>query len=259
MVASRCPWHNSLATSNPPLLENHKRAMSIESPKNAGKSKPENPARFWAKWGEGIWISAVSLLLMFLIIVVWPRQVQMRVIIFLVLPFALLYRFARRPLRDYGLDFRNVKAQVKWTIYAYLLALPAVIVFSQQEEFQQFYGSSEPDGSAFLFKILVVHCVSMFAWEFLLRGFLLFGLAHHFGWWAVVLQEIIIFPAAHVGKPVPEIVFSAVAGLIFSVAAYRSKSFLPAFVAHWWLAATLDAIVFVQAWGWGPILNPFAN
>lgn len=198
-------------------------------------------------------------MMMFLVIVVWPGQVQMRIVTFLVLPFALLYRFARQPLRDYGLDFRNAKTQVKWAIYAYLLALPAVIVFSQREEFQQFYGSSEPDGLSFLFKILVIHGVSMFAWEFLLRGFLLFGLAIHFGWWAVILQEVIIFPAAHVGKPLPEIMFSAIAGIIFSVAAYRSKSFLPAFVAHWGLAATLDAIVFVQAWGWEPILSPFAN
>ncbi|MEE8156092.1 MAG: type II CAAX endopeptidase family protein [Phycisphaerales bacterium] len=233
--------------------------MSIESPKNPEKAKTARPARSWGRWGEGIWISAVSLLMMFLIIVVWPGQVQIRIVAFLVLPFALLYRFARRPLRDYGLDFRNVKGQVRWTIYAYLLALPAVIVFSQLEEFQQFYGFSEADGLSFLFKILVIHCVSMFAWEFLLRGFLLFALAHHFGWWAVILQEVIIFPAAHVGKPLPEIMFSAIAGIIFSVAAYRSKSFLPAFVAHWWLAATHDAIVFVQEWGWEPILRPFAN
>ena len=61
------------------------------------------------------------------------------------------------------------------------------------------------------------------------------------------------------GKPLPEIIFSAIAGIIFSVAAYRSKSFVPAFVAHWGLAATLDAIVFVQEWGWEPILNAFAN
>ena len=192
---------------------------------------------------------------MVLNIVVWPGHMGIRFVTFFALPFAMLYAYSRRPLRDYGLDFRNVGSQVRWTIYAYLLLVPAIIVFAQRDDFQQYYGFLEPRGDLFIYKMLVIHSVSMFAWEFLLRGFLLFGLAHHFGWWAVILEELIIFPAAHVGKPVPEMVFAAYGGLVLSIAAYRCKSFLPAFVAHWWIAVTLDAIVYVDMWGWGAIVN----
>lgn len=209
----------------------------------------------WARWGEGVWITGVSLGVIALNLTMPPGRMDARVLTNWLLPHVLLWYWARHPVREYGLDFRDVKGQVRWTGYAYGLLLPVIIVFAQRGEFRRFYGFAEPDGAAFLYKELVEYGVRFAVWEFLLRAFLLHGLARHFGWWAVILEEVIIFPLAHIGKPGLEMAASAYAGLVFSVASYRSRSFLPAFLSHWGLAVTLDTIVFVGKWGWAPILK----
>jgi membrane protease YdiL (CAAX protease family) len=228
-----------------------------ESPGPLERASAIGPPGFWARYGEGVWITAVALGIIALNLVmsrggVWG--LLFRVVTNLVVPMALLQRFARRPVREYGSDFTDLRAQVVWTVYAFVLLAPVVVWFATRVEFQRHYlftGS----GSEFIYKELFEYGVRYFAWEYLLRAFLLFGLARQFGWWAVLLEEVIIFPLAHIGKPTLEIVVSAYAGLVFSVAAYRSKSFLPAFMSHWALAVTQDVLIFVHFRGWGPILQ----
>jgi membrane protease YdiL (CAAX protease family) len=71
----------------------------------------------------------------------------------------------------------------------------------------------------------------MFLTELFFRGFLLFGLSKRFGKWSILLQDI-PYTIVHIGKPLFEIPYSAIAGMIFGSINYRSKSFLPSFLLH---------------------------
>jgi len=71
----------------------------------------------------------------------------------------------------------------------------------------------------------------MFICELFFRGFLLFILSKKFGKISILLQDIpYIF--IHIGKPLIEIPYSAIVGIIFGKINYRSKSFLPSFLLH---------------------------
>jgi len=71
----------------------------------------------------------------------------------------------------------------------------------------------------------------MFVSELFFRGFLLFGLSKKFGRWSIVLQDI-PYALMHIGKPILEVPYSAVVGILFGSINYRSKSFLPSFLLH---------------------------
>ena len=71
----------------------------------------------------------------------------------------------------------------------------------------------------------------MFVLELFFRGFLLFGLSRKFGKWSIVMQDI-PYALLHIGKPILEVPYSAVVGIILGSINYRSKSFLPSFLLH---------------------------
>ena len=72
------------------------------------------------------------------------------------------------------------------------------------------------------------------AWEFIFRGFLLFGLKDKFGEGAILLQ-MIPFTIFHFGKPEIETISCIITGIYFGYVAYRGKSFWPAYIIHLFL------------------------
>lgn len=85
----------------------------------------------------------------------------------------------------------------------------------------------------------------MFCWEFFFRGYLTIGMSKAFGIWAVLIQTI-PFTLLHVGKPIEEVVASFFAGLALGLIAYYSRSFLPAFVLHYWVSLVFDIMVILN-------------
>ncbi|MGC8862948.1 MAG: CPBP family glutamic-type intramembrane protease [Armatimonadota bacterium] len=86
----------------------------------------------------------------------------------------------------------------------------------------------------------------LFCWEFFFRGFLLLGLARCIGWYAVLIQSA-AFALLHVGKPVPEVAASFVAGIVLGAVALNAKSFIPCFVLHWASSLSFDFLVIAQS------------
>ena len=76
----------------------------------------------------------------------------------------------------------------------------------------------------------------LLGWEFLFRGFLLFGYARKFGVEALWLQAV-PFALAHVGKPELETLSTIFGGFAFGWIAWRSKSFLYPFLVHWYIGS----------------------
>jgi uncharacterized protein len=72
---------------------------------------------------------------------------------------------------------------------------------------------------------------SMFFLELFFRGFVMFGILGRFGKNSIILQDI-PYVLIHLGKPLLELPYSGVAGLVFGKINYKSKSFLPSFLLH---------------------------
>ncbi len=124
----------------------------------------------------------------------------------------------------------------------YLIMLPLVYLASRQAGFQRSYPffAFERLGTPSLLLGLGIRVVGMFAWEFICRGYLLFGFERRVGGPAAIAIQTIPFAVMHAGKPAPEAIGSIVAGIVLGIIALRNRSFIPGAILHWSVAATLD-------------------
>ena len=68
-------------------------------------------------------------------------------------------------------------------------------------------------------------------WEFLFRGFILFGLLPRLGKAAIIVR-MVPFVLMHLGKPELETVLCIPMGLYYGYVAMIGKSMIPAFLIH---------------------------
>lgn len=167
----------------------------------------------------------------------------------LVVPLLALRFVLREPLDRYGWRWPGARALLANAGLAWLAMLPAVAWLSTRPEFRAFYPSpafpparEHAIGLAFLW--LLNHAPQLLATEFLYRGFLLMPLARRLGLAGAVVTVSALYVALHAAKPSLELGLAALAGVVFSLAAWRTRSFWPAFLAHWAVAVTMDALCF---------------
>lgn len=70
------------------------------------------------------------------------------------------------------------------------------------------------------------------SWEFYFRGFLLFGLARELGKSNALLIQIALSCLIHLGKPEAETLGAIIAGLIFGIIAFKSRSIWYGIILH---------------------------
>jgi len=80
-------------------------------------------------------------------------------------------------------------------------------------------------------ELLLNYALYMFPWQFLFRGYMLFGLEKSIGKSAIFVQ-VIPFVLLHLGKPFLETLACIPGGFGFGYVAYRTRSFLPCFIIH---------------------------
>lgn len=159
----------------------------------------------------------------------------------LVVPAAvLLFWFRRRP-SEIGLGLGD------WKLAGLLMALylPLVTVacwyLSSMPEFQNRH--PQVSMAALSWKVFavyhVVYLLNWAGWEYLFRGFTLFGTAHTFGHWAIFVQ-MIPFAVLHYTKPGPEAFLSVAGGLVLGVVVWRCRSFWVAVPIHWYQTMAMD-------------------
>ena len=144
----------------------------------------------------------------------------------------LLFLFRLRP-KEIGLTAGDWRFGVTIS----LLYLPLVIVgtwiLSDSLEFQQAYphlGQAAHDWNVFIIYELLF-LFYWIGWEYLWRGYMLFGTARTFGIYAIFIQTI-PFAVLHVNKPAAEAVLSVVGGLALGAVVWRSRSFWYAVPVH---------------------------
>jgi len=170
-----------------------------------------------------------------------------RAVVILVIPHVSL-AIVRVPLAELGFSFGQPRKWLLDIAIAYVVMLPLVYLAARQPSFQRMYPYFSPErpGMAYFWAGLGVRLVFMFAWEFLFRGYLLFGFGRAVGLPAAIAVQTIPFVLMHFGKPSLETYGSIIAAVVLGIIAMRAKSFLPCAILHFAVAATLDLVaVFV--------------
>jgi len=143
----------------------------------------------------------------------------------------------------YGLNFSKAGKGFRYIITAFICIVPLLWIISAQDSFINYYPSiseGRENFSVFLVYQLGL-IIYLFAWEFLWRGYLLFGLEKKFGFYSIFIQ-LIPFVVLHNGKPVLETVSAIAGGVLLGFIALRTRSFIYGFIIHLALISGLEII-----------------
>jgi membrane protease YdiL (CAAX protease family) len=159
-------------------------------------------------------------------------------IYFAVLPILTIIILRRNPL-DFGLRLGNFKVWSFYVIASLIVALPILYIASRSSLLTEYYTIRQFD----VVKYCLETTVFLFSWEFLFRGFLLFGLKEKLKESSILVQ-MIPFVLLHFGKPEIETISTILTGIYFGYVAYRGNSYWPAFIIH--LFINISFIIFVN-------------
>jgi membrane protease YdiL (CAAX protease family) len=125
----------------------------------------------------------------------------------------------------------------------YLAFLPILIPTSLSAEFQTKYPLFFQAKLSTTHFVLheIAYAIYFIGWEFIFRGYLLFGLKPAIGFYAVFVQTI-PFAILHFGKPEIETLAAIAAGVILGYVALRARSFWYGWMLHALIAVTNDIL-----------------
>jgi uncharacterized protein len=152
-----------------------------------------------------------------------------RVILYLVIPLFIIILFFRENPKEYGFSLGEWKVGLTITILGILFMAPVIYYLGSGDASMQEYYKANVNGlpwNTFL---------DLIGWEFLFRGWILFGYARKFGPEALWIQAV-PFALMHNGKPEVETLSTIFGGFAFGWVAYRTKSFVWPFLIHWFIA-----------------------
>jgi hypothetical protein len=181
---------------------------------------------------------------------------------FFILPLIIIKLILREHLKEYGLTAGDYRAGFKITLIFLVVMLPLIWIFSSFPDFVRTYpqlASIRDNWNTFIifeFGLLVY----LIAWEFIWRGFMLFGLKEKFGYYAIFIQ-MIPFLILHNGKPVAETFGAIVAGIALGILAWRTGSVYYCVITHAGVMFSIDLISTLRfrAGEYGIGFNSFLN
>jgi membrane protease YdiL (CAAX protease family) len=160
-------------------------------------------------------------------------------IYFMILPILTIVLILRKNPLDFGFRPGNVKVWSFYVVATIIVALPILFAASRIPELASFYSMPQFNVGSYALETTVY----LFAWEFIFRGFLLFGLKDKLKESSILIQ-MVPFVLLHFGKPEIETISTILTGLYFGWVAYRGNSFWPAFIIHTFVNITF--LVFVN-------------
>jgi membrane protease YdiL (CAAX protease family) len=160
-------------------------------------------------------------------------------IYFAVLPVITITVILRRNPLDFGLRLGNFKIWGFYVIASLIVALPILYIASRSSLLANYYTIPQFE----VVKYCLETTVYLLAWEFIFRGFLLFGLKEKLKESSILIQ-MIPFVLVHFGKPEIETISTILTGIYFGYVAYRGNSYWPAFIIH--LFINISFLIFVN-------------
>jgi uncharacterized protein len=155
----------------------------------------------------------------------------------------LIIRFIHgKPLRDSGLGAGDWRFGLKWTAIFYIAMIPILWIVSDSADFSVVYPHAQIVKTSWSLFLLYEACFLLYfvGWEFIWRGYVLFGLEKALGGGVAVLVQMIPFVLLHNGKPLPETLGAIVAGIALGALALRTRSFWYCVATHWLVMLTID-------------------
>jgi hypothetical protein len=154
-------------------------------------------------------------------------------VIFFVTPLLIIKFLFKQKLTTYGINFNNKPIGLKIALITIAIMLPVVWVVSSFPSFQRTYPYANMVRDNWNLFIVYEACLILylFAWEFIWRGFVLFGIEKIFGFYAIFIQ-MIPFTILHNGKPALETFGSILAGFLLGLLAIRTRSVLYGVLIH---------------------------
>lgn len=165
-------------------------------------------------------------------------------IIYFILLLAVVVLLHRRPLQEFGLGAGDWRFGLRISLIFYLIMLPILWFASASTAFQSVYPHSHiVRGDWTLFLVYEAAFILYFiGWEFIWRGYMVFGLLRHTGAAIAVFSQMIPFVILHYGKPVPETVGAVAAAIALGALSVRTRSFWYAVLIHWSVMLTIDLL-----------------
>lgn len=159
----------------------------------------------------------------------WWKTVDRTILYFLIPMLFILLVFRDRP-RQYGFTLGDWRAGLLLTLGGVALMAPILFFLNRGDAAMQDYYAWQVKGLPW------TTLADLFGWEFLFRGWILFGYARKFGAEALWLQAV-PFTLAHIGKPPVETLSCIFGGFLFGWVAWRTKSFVYPLLIHWFVAS----------------------
>lgn len=157
-----------------------------------------------------------------------------RFILYFILPMLIILVLFKEPAANYGFKLGNWRAGLLWTIGVCLVMGVILYFVARTPAMQAYYQARAPKE---LGRLIWLNGVELFAWEFVWRGFMLFGLAKILGPGPAILIQAIPFAFMHLGKPEVETLTTIFGGIGFGFIAWQTKSFIYPWLIHWFIAS----------------------
>jgi len=154
------------------------------------------------------------------------------ILLYILIPGLITVLIFRESPADYGFRVGDLKLGLLLALLGCLLMFPVIWFLGSRNPAMIGYYQGLREG------LIWKTGLSMFGWEYLFRGWLLFGYAKKYGPDALWLQSV-PFAVAHIGKPAVETLSTIFGGFAFGWVAWRTGSFLYGFLIHWFIGVLI--------------------
>ncbi len=170
-------------------------------------------------------------------------------VFFFIIPALIVKLKYKENLINFGIQTGDKHFGSRFLLIAIPTVLPFIYLSSFQAGFQQEYPLPLLARESVKYLLLweCFYLLYYIGWEFLFRGYLLFGLEKKIGaYWAVLFQTL---PSTiiHIGKPEGETVSAIIAGIVFGAVALRTRSILYPLILHYIVGISMDVFSVINS------------
>ncbi|MDD3626343.1 MAG: CPBP family intramembrane metalloprotease [bacterium] len=166
-------------------------------------------------------------------------------LLYMIIPLILILLYKKKP-RDFGLQIKEIRGMWKYLLLFSIGIIIITFFVSKNPRFQEVYPMYKYARNDLSLLIIyeIIFLIYLFSWEFLFRGFILFGLEKRFGNYAILIQ-MIPFAIMHFAKPPVELLSSILGGILLGVIALRTRSVVPCWILHLMFSVPMDIFVYI--------------